>query len=230
MKKILFFICLFFVSCATPKKVNPILKEKNAHLNKELICEIGQKMVDKSTLWEYKAIKVNNVPERITYYNRFLDIKNGDVLVLTSETSKYNLYYKLGTTDGMAISKENGEIVPFSTGSGSLSILKKANKEYQNISYSASEYTEIEKGSRTRQIFYNGKAGDILKFSYREFSEDKETIFNTTYTTTTARPAFTQDLQYDLSESNIIGFDGLRVEVIKATNTNITYKILSDFN
>ena len=45
-----------------------------------------------------------------------------------------------------------------------------------------------------------------------------------------ARPAFNQDLQYDLNDSNIVGFKGLRIEVIKATNTSIEYKILSSFN
>ena len=44
-----------------------------------------------------------------------------------------------------------------------------------------------------------------------------------------ARPAFNQDLQYDLADGNIVGFKGLRIEIIKATNTNIEYKILSNF-
>jgi hypothetical protein len=44
-----------------------------------------------------------------------------------------------------------------------------------------------------------------------------------------ARPSFTQDLQYDLSEGNIVGFKGLRIEIIKAQNTKIEYKILSFF-
>src|SRR5690606_27655124 len=103
-----------------------------------------------------------------------------------------------------------------------LSILKKANKTYQNITYEKTDYFSTLDDSKvknySRQLFYNGKAGNTLKFTYREFIDDM------------ARPAFTQDLQYDLSESNIIGFDGLRIEIIQANNTSITYKILSDFN
>lgn len=45
-----------------------------------------------------------------------------------------------------------------------------------------------------------------------------------------ARPAYSQDLQYDLSEGNIVGIKGLRLEVIKVTNTNIEYKILNSFH
>ena len=43
------------------------------------------------------------------------------------------------------------------------------------------------------------------------------------------RPAFTQDIQYDLKESNIIGFKGVRIEIIEATNRHIKYKVLNSF-
>ena len=45
-----------------------------------------------------------------------------------------------------------------------------------------------------------------------------------------ARPAFTQDLQYDLTESKVIGFRGLRIEIISATNIKIEYKVLNHFD
>jgi len=45
-----------------------------------------------------------------------------------------------------------------------------------------------------------------------------------------ARPAYQQDLQYDLAESSVIGFKGIRMEVLQASNTNIKYKLLSNFN
>ena len=61
--------------------------------------------------------------------------------------------------------------------------------------------------------------GDILKFTYREF-----TFYGY------ARDAFTQDVQYDLKEDPIIGFKGARVEVIEATNREITYKVISYFS
>ena len=69
-----------------------------------------------------------------------------------------------------------------------------------------------------QEFIFNGKVGSSLKFIYREYVNDM------------ARPAFNQELQYDLNESNIIGFKGLRLEVVNATNTNIDYKILSSFN
>jgi hypothetical protein len=69
-----------------------------------------------------------------------------------------------------------------------------------------------------QEFIFNGKVGNNLKFVYREYINDM------------AKPAFNQDLQYDLNESNVVGFKGLRLEIIKATNTNIEYKILSSFS
>jgi len=66
-------------------------------------------------------------------------------------------------------------------------------------------------------LIYNGKIGNRITLGYREFSGD------------VARPAFSNEVSYDLSESAILGYKGARVEVVKATNTEITYKILSGF-
>lgn len=65
-----------------------------------------------------------------------------------------------------------------------------------------------------RELIYGGVSGNTVSISYREFSDG------------TARPAFTQDLKYDLSESKIIGYRGARFEVAKASNTVLKYKVL----
>jgi len=67
---------------------------------------------------------------------------------------------------------------------------------------------------------YQGKKGDSIKISFREFKNDM------------ARPAFTQDIEYELNNdgTTIIGFKGLRIEILKATNMNITYKVIKDYN
>jgi hypothetical protein len=67
---------------------------------------------------------------------------------------------------------------------------------------------------------YQGKSENKIKISFREFKDDM------------ARPAFTQDIEYELEKdgTSIIGFKGLRIEVLKATNTDITYKVVKDYN
>lgn len=62
-----------------------------------------------------------------------------------------------------------------------------------------------------QELIYNGKIGNTIKISYREFKNDF------------ARPAFTQEIVYDLSESNVIGFKGMRIEVVEANNSLIKF-------
>ena len=45
----------------------------------------------------------------------------------------------------------------------------------------------------------------------------------------TARPALNNDVEYDLSLSNTIGYKGVLIEVIKADNNRITYKVIQHF-
>jgi hypothetical protein len=78
--------------------------------------------------------------------------------------------------------------------------------------------TLIEDLSFKQEFIYNGKVGNSIKFIYREFSDDF------------ARPSFTQEVQYDLNESSVIGFKGLKIEVLSATNTLIKYKVISYFS
>ena len=66
-------------------------------------------------------------------------------------------------------------------------------------------------------LLYNGKVGNKLNIGYREFRGDL------------ARPAFSNEVEYDLNESPVIGYKGAALEVIQATNRSITYKVLSNF-
>lgn len=69
------------------------------------------------------------------------------------------------------------------------------------------------KGSYKQELIYNGKSKDTIKISYREYRNDM------------ARPAFFQDLTYDLLESREIAFRDLRIVVIEATNSAITFSV-----
>jgi hypothetical protein len=69
----------------------------------------------------------------------------------------------------------------------------------------------------SQELIYNGKSSQNVKFLYREFTNEM------------ARPAFNQEVQYDLNESHLIGFKGARLEVVDATNTNIKYKVVAHF-
>jgi hypothetical protein len=70
------------------------------------------------------------------------------------------------------------------------------------------------------EALYQGRIDNKIKISFREFKND------------IARPAFTQDIEYQLDENGKanVGFKGLRIEILKATNYDIEYKVVKDYN
>ncbi len=66
-------------------------------------------------------------------------------------------------------------------------------------------------------LLYNGRVGNKINIGYREFSSN------------TARPAFNNDVEYDLSESRLIGYKGAKFEVLDASNQSIKYRVISNF-
>ena len=75
---------------------------------------------------------------------------------------------------------------------------------------------QVVEGSFEAELVYSGKSGDTIKLVYREYLDGL------------ARPAFTQDLEYDLSESTTIGFKTLVIDVVEATNSSIRFIVQSD--
>lgn len=67
-------------------------------------------------------------------------------------------------------------------------------------------------------LIYSGRVGNKINIGYREFSSNM------------ARPAFNNDVEYDLDESRTIGYRGAELEIVDATNRSITYKVIRNFN
>jgi hypothetical protein len=67
-------------------------------------------------------------------------------------------------------------------------------------------------------LIYNGKVGNKVNIAYREFSGSL------------ARPAFNNSVEYDLSESGVVGYKGAQLEILEATNQHIKYRVLRNFN
>ncbi|RLA79872.1 MAG: hypothetical protein DRG78_12085 [Epsilonproteobacteria bacterium] len=89
-----------------------------------------------------------------------------------------------------------------------------------HIPYTLKQTTpSFEQDSFKYEVLYQGKKGNLIKISFREFKNNM------------ARPAFTQDIDYELNKTGntTIGFKGLRIEVLKATNMDITYKVIKDY-
>ncbi|ARO86682.2 hypothetical protein EBAPG3_002210 [Nitrosospira lacus] len=67
-------------------------------------------------------------------------------------------------------------------------------------------------------LIYSGKVGDKINIGYREFSGNL------------ARPAFNNNVEYDLSDSMLIAYKGARIEVLEANNQFIKYRVIENFN
>jgi hypothetical protein len=65
-----------------------------------------------------------------------------------------------------------------------------------------------------REILYSGGSKGAIQLQYREFANDM------------ARPAFSQDLNFDLAMGKDIGFRGARIRIESISNTGIRYTVL----
>lgn len=86
------------------------------------------------------------------------------------------------------------------------------------LSYEKSELILPRSDSFKYELLYQGTTKGSLKLSYREYLNDF------------ARPAFFQDVTYDLdSTPTTITFRTVRLEVLRANNNQIAYRVLSGF-
>ncbi|QSR34781.1 hypothetical protein CFI10_07195 [Marinobacterium iners] len=84
-------------------------------------------------------------------------------------------------------------------------------------SYKIEKRSIVGKESFQQTLLYSGRVGNKINISYREFSNSM------------ARPAFNNEVEYDLSVSNVIGYKGASIEVINADNSSITYRVVRNF-
>ena len=234
MKKTLFLvaIAILLISCAA-NVTNVQLKRRiyNEPQQNEIITkEIGEKLILQGEEDYQDAIKITSIPNAIRLYNTNFPYYSGKILPLSGETSEYKLffdpkdkhdqYYQGNKGEyyyGIAIRKSDGKAMVFLNSIiGALGGLK--TKDIDDLSVENATYTDDNcKNCFKQEFVFNGKVDNNLKFIYREYTENM------------ARPAFTQELQYDQKDSNVIGFKGMRLEVIKASNTSIEYKIINSF-
>ena len=67
-------------------------------------------------------------------------------------------------------------------------------------------------------LIYNGRVGNKINIGYREFSGNL------------ARPAFSNEVEYDLKELKTFGYKNAVIDVIEATNQYIKYVVRRNFN
>lgn len=86
------------------------------------------------------------------------------------------------------------------------------------IAFAATKQSSPALGGFRRELVYSGVSKGTVSILYREYLNDL------------ARPAFSQDLKYDLSDGSTIGYKGARFEIIQATNIAIQYRIIKSID
>lgn len=208
-------LLLSLISCGSKMSLvsNKPINNTFPEIGKITTAEIGITLVTKETGFIYKALQINE-DRKVKPGNFVRELKKGELFLNKFETKKYYLYESANNNSfGIAVPKDGSQQMFYSIAGMSIRIVK------LNSSINVSEISVPlkEKEYFKQEFIYNGKVGNGIKFIYREFINDY------------ARPSYTQELQYDLSESRIIGFRGLRLEVVNANNTNIEYKLLNQF-
>lgn len=215
MKKKVILPLLFLIASCTSVKITPVESKREKELFPEINSknkkEVGENLVNVRDAYYYDAINVKNTPKLKLPSKK---VETG-IYTLTNWIEEYNLYFRTEGDEGFAISRRDNTIHYFTQrGKGIMLIDLK-----DNLDYEKTVTRNIKAPYFYQEFIYIGKIGNNLKFTYREFSD-----YNM------ARPAFTQDLDYDLSESKTIGCKGLRLEILHASNTEIEYKLIKYFD
>lgn len=225
MKKIIFLSLLSFVltACSTVK-YNYVVETKQISypdLNVVTKTFIGDDMVRQGTVASRDVIYF----PQTTVVSRGVDFTiHAGEYPKVGEDQKY-LFFGLNELNsgvtvgkstfadipvGIRTSKKDNDLCIVTVSGGSI-CKSDASFSYQkkNVTYQ-NAFQQI--------LIYNGKVGNKINIGYKEFNNDF------------ARPAFSNNVEYDLSESKVIRYKGAKLEIIKATNQFIEYKVYSNFN
>lgn len=238
MKNILgLLLCLSLLGCATIPSLQilePTLEEEIINipsLNQQSRAELGETLAVKGKIYSctYNGMKlfneVHSQGESKVIIGGLVSVPPGD-LIMRAEDAEWKYFYakqvmitRWGATwpetGGLKLSKINGTIEIFAPNfTWAWSRVPHTTPQYkiQKI-----KVDREQRPSFKQELIYNGKSGNNVKLLYREISND------------IMRPAFSQEIQYDLNDGNTIGFKGVRIEIIEASNTELRYKVIKNF-
>ncbi len=202
--------------------VEPVVQKfDQPPLNQTATAELGDTIIDKGTSITMDALILDApVSSGDGVFTAKYTVLPG-TLVAKDETEQERFYYAQAITvfNGFNTFNDAGGI-KVTHDDKTWAIFHGANAAALPIPAGSARHTKVtvtDRPSVRQELLYDGRTGSAVKFSYREFDQDS------------ARPAFTQDVQYDLNDSQTIGFKGARVQIVKATNTQLTYVVLATF-
>ncbi len=238
-------LVLFFVSCATTTYINLNTEELIYYPEKNEIisARLGDKLVEKTSRESGPAISIKSdavIEEKAVFRCNWHSNTTQEYFI----TDLGNNFFSAGPFDLIGRKPDGTDAFPCSANIR-WKICFRADTEdpeiLQNVanlkpekfgwdhgvgecgnSLASSDInivtkTQEKESNLSQEFVYNGRIGNELKFIYREYKSNL------------ARPAFTQELVYDLGISEEIGFRDLKLKIISASNLDIQYEVISNF-
>lgn len=223
MKKILVAGVIGFglVGCASPS-YNYQATPKNISkppLNTINTAFVGDKMLEQGMMVDREVLKAPTDTKVGFSYSM-----TAGFYQKTGENEKGSYYQPINNISGGGIVQKNVFADPFKDvmlgSDGRLCIVTVFNAKSCTDQHETKQTTTsiASDNSFQQTLIYSGKVGNKINVGYREFSSNL------------ARPAFNNDVEYDLNQSKQIGYKGALLEVLDADNQSIKYKVLRNFN
>jgi hypothetical protein len=189
-------------------------------VNTQATAELGQTIISKSNLTVIPAIRLEKDASEVVNSPGRTTIRAGVIsLFATNESGRFFRDYRatytaLGTT---VANDTAGIFIPHDKSNPPVVYHYAMGYKFGGEPVAGITETTTNKWSKDsfkRELIYSGVSQNTISISYREFVDD------------IARPAFSQELKYDLSQGTTIGYKGARFEVIKANNTELVYRVV----
>jgi hypothetical protein len=220
---LLFISAALLCGCATPKyNYQPEAKDVSTPpLNTVSVANVGDEMLKQGKFVEREAIQIDrNIKIGIFGYYTLLP----GYYIKTGEDDNSEFYRPADGPDGGRVVKaalsdpwESIQLYKHEDKVGVVTVFH-AHVMESAIGVKRTTHLLLSDNSFQQTLIYSGKVGSKIKIGYREFSNNQ------------ARPAFNNDVDYDLNESTTIGYKGARLEILEATNQFVRYKVLQNFN
>ena len=197
-------------------------------LGKVSSVEIGSPLLSKSKVETRDGYNLNEGISKLAnplhpMNSGFRVTLEADQYYLAQKDKDYKIYYPINpnSAKGFALAvpmvNKAGIAVKGNEIFGFIDYLTGIKIRMDDIDVTPVKINLLNKTNFKQELIYNGKQGNVIRMMYREYRGDM------------ARPAFAQDLTYDLSESRVVGFQGVRMEILSTDNIQITYKVLNGF-
>lgn len=214
---------ILIAACATPtSNYAPTVQAfSRPPLNTLSVAAVGDEMLSQGTLTEREGLELT-AQAQISGYT--LSPGFYPLTGRNDQGAYYSFFYQVPPQAGFGVISKNFIVDPpqalmTSSTDGQLCVVTVFNVRTCDQESFAMTRRTFEADSNFQQtLLYSGRVGDRVRVSYREFSGNM------------ARPAFNNEVEYDLSVSNIIAYRGAQIRIVDANNTQITYEVLSNFN